>query len=59
MQTSSLIDNETNMQVEDSEGDWTTPLIAYLKVGVGVLPDEKGAAKKMQGQKYNLTMILK
>ncbi|XP_050290030.1 uncharacterized protein LOC126728209 [Quercus robur] len=55
VQTSSLIDNETNMQVEDSEGDWTTPLIAYLKARV--LPDEKGAARKLKVQASRFMLI--
>ena len=36
------------MQVVNSEYNWTTPLISYLKAGV--LPDEKGAARKLKVQ---------
>ena len=48
VQISSLIDDGTNMQVVNSECNWTTPLISYLKTGV--LPDEKGAARKLKVQ---------
>ena len=41
VQISLVIDDGANMQVVDSECNWTTPLISYLKTGV--LPDEKGA----------------
>ncbi|XP_050290503.1 uncharacterized protein LOC126728762 [Quercus robur] len=42
-------------QVEDFECDWTTPLIAYLKAGV--LPDEKGAARKWKVQASRFVLI--
>ena len=48
VQISSLIDDGTNMQVVNSEYNWTTPLISYLKPGV--LPEEKGAARKLKVQ---------
>ena len=46
VQISSLIDDGINMQVVNSECNWTTPLISYLKTGV--LLDEKGAARKLK-----------
>ena len=33
VQISSLIDDGTNMQVVNSEYNWTTPLISYLRAG--------------------------
>ena len=48
VQLSSLIDDRISMQEVDSECNWTTPLISYLKTGV--LPDEKGAARKLKVQ---------
>jgi len=48
VQISSLIDDEANMQVMNSEYNWTTPLISYLKARV--LPEEKGAARKLKVQ---------
>ena len=48
VQLSSLIDDRISMQEVDSECNWTTPLISYLKAGV--LPDEKGAARKLKVQ---------
>ena len=46
VQLSSLIDDRMSMQEVDSECNWTTPLISYLKTGV--VPDEKGAARKLK-----------
>ena len=46
VQLSSLIDDGINMQVVNSECNWTTPLISYLKTKV--LPDEKCAARKLK-----------
>ena len=43
------------MQVENSEYNWTTPLITYLKAGV--LPDEKGAARKLKVQASRFVLI--
>ena len=48
VQLSSLIDNGISMQEVDFECNWTTPLISYLKTGM--LPDEKGAARKLKVQ---------
>ena len=48
VQTSSLIDSETNVQKVDSESNWTMPLISYLKNGM--LPDKKDAARMMKVQ---------
>ena len=48
IQLSSLIDDRISMQEVDSECNWTTPWISYLKTGV--LPDEKGAARKLKVQ---------
>ena len=47
-QVSSLIDDGTTVQEVGSENDWTMPLISYLKTGM--LPDEKGAARKLKVQ---------
>ena len=46
VQVSSLIDNEMNVQEVDSECNWTTPLISYLRTGL--LPDGKEAARKLK-----------
>ena len=48
VQLSSLIDDRISMQEVDSECNWTTPLISYLKTGV--LPDEKNVARKLKVQ---------
>ena len=55
IQISSLIDDGTNMQVVNSKCNWTTPLISYLKTGV--LPDEKGAARKLKIQASRFVLI--
>ena len=55
VQISSLIDDGTNMQVVNSECNWTTPLISYLKTGV--LPDEKGAARKLKVQASRFVLV--
>ena len=44
VQLSPLIDDGMSMQDVDSECNWTTPLISYLKIGV--LSDEKDTARK-------------
>ena len=54
-QVSSLINNETNMQEVDSEYNWTTPLISYLKTGV--LLDGKDAARKLNVQASRFVLI--
>ena len=46
VQTSSLIDNGTNVQEVEPESNWTTPLIFYLKAGI--LSNEKDAARKLK-----------
>ena len=43
------------MQVVNSEYNWTTPLISYLKAEV--LPDEKGAARKLKVQASRFVLI--
>ena len=48
IQVSSLIDDEAIMQEVNSEKNWTTPLIAYLKLGI--LPDGKDIARKLKVQ---------
>ena len=48
VQTSSLIDNGMDVQEVELESNWTTPLISYLKVGI--LPNEKDAARKLKVQ---------
>ena len=39
----------------NSEYNWTTPLISYLKAGV--LPDKKGAARKLKVQASRFVLI--
>ena len=48
VQVSSLIDDRTNVQEVNSESNWTTPLISYLKTGV--LPKGNDAARKVKVQ---------
>ena len=48
VQISSLIDDGENVQEINSENNWTTPLIAYLRSSI--LPDGKDAARKMKVQ---------
>ncbi|XP_030964538.1 uncharacterized protein LOC115985779 [Quercus lobata] len=55
VQISSLIDDGTNMQVVNSEHNWTTPLISYLRAEV--LPEEKGAARKLKVQASRFVLI--
>ena len=55
VQISSLIDDGTNMQVVNSECNWTTPLISYLKTRV--LPDEKGATRKLKVQASQFVLM--
>ncbi|XP_050240791.1 uncharacterized protein LOC126689600 [Quercus robur] len=43
---SSLIDDGMNMKVVDTECNWTTPLMSYLRTGM--LPVEKDAARKLK-----------
>ena len=46
VQISLLIDDEANVQEINSEKNWTTPLIAYLRSGI--LSDGKDAARKLK-----------
>ena len=55
VQISSLINDGTNMQVVNSEYNWTTPLVFYLKTGV--LPEEKGATRKLKVQASRFMLI--
>ena len=55
VQLSLLIDDGISMQEVDSECNWTTPLISYLKTGV--LPDEKGAARKLKVQASRFVLM--
>ena len=48
IQVSSLINDEAIVQEVNSEKNWTTPLIAYLKLGI--LPDGKDIARKLKVQ---------
>ena len=48
VQISSLIDDGANVQEINSEKNWTTPLIAYLRSSI--LPDGKNAARKLKVQ---------
>ena len=43
------------MQEKNSEKSWTTPLIAYLRLGI--LPDEKEAARKLKVQASRFVII--
>ena len=55
VQLSSLIDDGISMRVVNSECNWTTPLISYLKTGV--LSDKKGAAMKLKVQASQFVLI--
>ena len=55
VQVSLLIDDGTNMQEVDSESNWTTPLISYMRIGV--LPDGKDAARKLKVQASRFVLI--
>ena len=48
VQVSSLIDDGMNVQEVDSECNWITPLISYLRTGV--LLDGKDTARKLKVQ---------
>ena len=48
VQVSSLIDDGANVQEINSERNWTTPLIAYLRLGI--LPVGKDVARKLKVQ---------
>ena len=55
VQVSSLINDGTNVQEVDSESNWTTPLISYLKTGV--LPDRNDTARKLKVQASRFVLI--
>ena len=55
VQVFSLIDDRTNVQEVDSESNWTTPLISYLKTGV--LPDGIDATRKLKVQASRFVLI--
>ena len=55
VQVSSLIDDETNVQEVDSECNWTTPLIFYLRTRL--LPDGKEATRKLKFQASRFVLI--
>ena len=55
VQISSLIDDEAIMQEINSEENWTTPLIVYLRSGI--LPDGKNVARKLKVQALRYVLI--
>ena len=55
VQVSSLIDDGTNVQEVDSECNWTTPLISYLRTGL--LLDRKEATRKLKFQASRFVLI--
>ena len=55
VQISSLIDDGANVQEINSEKNWTTPLIAYLRSGI--LPDGKDAARRLKVQASRFVLI--
>ena len=55
VQVSSLIDDRRRVQEMNSEKNWTTPLIAYLRSGI--LPDKKDAARKLKVQAARFVLI--
>ena len=55
VQISLLIDDEANVQEINSEKNWTTPLIAYLRSGI--LLDGKEAARKLKVQAFRFVII--
>ena len=55
VQVYSLIDDRTNVQEVDSESNWATPLISYLRTGV--LPDGKDATRKLKVQVSRFVLI--
>ena len=55
VQVSSLIDDGTNVQEVNSESNWITLLISYLKIGV--LPDGNDAARKLKVQASRFVLI--
>ena len=55
VQISSFIDDEVNVQEVNSESNWTTSLISYLKTGI--LPDGNDAARKLNVQASRFVLI--
>ena len=55
VQISSFIDDGAQMQEINFEENWTTPLIAYLRLGI--LPDEKDATRKLKVQALQFVLI--
>ena len=55
VQISPVIDDGANVQEVNSDKNWTAPLIAYLRIGI--LPDEKDAARKMKVQASRFVLI--
>ena len=55
VQVSSLINQGMNVQEVDSECNWTTPLISYLRTGL--LPDEEEVARKLKFQASRFVLI--
>ena len=55
VQISLLVDDEANVQEINSEKNWTTPLIAYLRSGI--LPDKKEVARKLKVQASRFVLI--
>ena len=56
VQVSSLIDDGSYMQEINSEKNWTTPLIAYLRSGI--LLDVKDVARKLKIQASRFVLII-
>ena len=55
VQVSSLINQGMNVQEVDSECNWTTPLISYLRTVL--LPDEEEVARKLKFQASRFVLI--
>ena len=55
VQISSLINDRANVQEINSQKNWTTSLIAYLRLGI--LPDGKDAARKLKVQASRFVLI--
>ena len=55
VQISSLIDDGANVQEINSEKNWTTSLVAYLRLGI--LPDGKDATRKLKVQASRFVLI--
>ena len=55
VQISSLIDDKANVQEVNSDKNWITPFIAYLRSGI--LPDGRGTARKIKVQASRFVLI--